>query len=57
MASKKKCDIEGPNEGMFKPGDAASMPTKHYAETTKIATQGKKNTVQGPGEDGMFNKK
>lgn len=52
----KKCDLEGPNEGMFKPGNAASMPTKHYPSTTKIATQGKKNTVEGPGEDGMFKK-
>ena len=55
--AKDKCGPEGPNEGIFKPGDAASMPTKHYPSTTKIATEGKKNSVQGPGEDGMFKRK
>ncbi len=49
MASGKNT-IETPViNPQFKPGDATSLPTKVYPASTKMATGGSKNTVDGPG--------
>ena len=48
-----KSDLEGPAEGYshIKQGDAGKLPIKHYPETTKMATEGKRNTIEGPADD------
>jgi hypothetical protein len=45
---------EGPGTDspqQFKPGSAGDVPTKHYASSTKMATGGPKNSVEGPCND------
>jgi hypothetical protein len=49
MAKKTETYIEGPAEHLLHgPGDALKLPTKHYAETTAMATKGKKTEIEGP---------
>jgi hypothetical protein len=45
---------EGPGTDspqQFKPGNAGSLPTKHYPSTTKMGTGGPHNSVEGPCND------
>jgi hypothetical protein len=48
---KIKSDLEGPHgayHGMKGPDGAEKLPIKHYPETTKMATEGKHVTIEGP---------
>jgi hypothetical protein len=46
-----KSNLEGPHEPcQFKPDGAEKMPTKHYPESTNMATKGKKTSMDGPCE-------
>ena len=51
MAKMEKA--EGPAESikeLFPTGGAEKLPTKHYPDSTRIATEGKKTSCDGPGE-------
>lgn len=53
-----KGPIEGPADrgGMFKPGDAASIPTKVYPDSSKIGKDVKSGAIDGPGRDSLYSK-
>lgn len=49
-----KTEIEGPagyNGGKGPSSSDLKLPTKHYASSTKMATQGKGTTIEGPCEE------
>ncbi len=50
-----------PDKDTGKKGDAGSMPVKTYPSSTKMATAGKSNTIDGPcteaGRCGVYHKK
>lgn len=53
MTDKLKTDMDSPAgyNGGEGPGDALKLPIKHYPTSTKIATEGKKTTIDGPCQD------
>lgn len=52
MAGHGKPNVDSPAgyNGSKEPGGALKMPVKHYPSSTKMATEGKKNTIEGPCE-------
>ena len=51
--AKNEHDLEGPTDGqsqLFKPDNATKLPTKHYPSSTKMATAGKKCSIEGPAD-------
>lgn len=52
MAGKGKPTMDSPAgyNGSKEPGSALQMPVKHYPASTKMATQGKGTTIEGPCE-------
>lgn len=55
MADSKT--IEGPGgKSMFDQGDAASVPTKIYPDSSKIGKDVKSDVIDGPGCDSLYSK-
>lgn len=47
MADKSNT-MDTPAQGIFKPGNAGSMPTKNYPSSTAMATKGKETVIDSP---------
>ncbi len=49
MAKDSEFDSPATEKQVFKP-PSEKLPIKHYPASTKIATEGKKTTIEGPCE-------
>ena len=55
MAKDTEFDSPATEKQLFKP-PSEKLPIKHYAETTKMAHEGKKNSIEGPADCGKGHK-
>ena len=55
MAKENELESPATEKQLFKP-PSEKLPIKHYPASTKIATEGKKVTIDGPCDDCKYGK-